>query len=299
MRAFAAPPLRRIGIALAAACAIHVPSSAATPPDKRPLVIAHRGGAALMPENTFPAWDNAIRLGADLLEFDIEMTADDELIVTHDGSVNPTFCSANPTTPVRPGPVRSLTLADLGKFDCGSHHRAIYPNQKAVPGTRMPSFDALLARYRKGRQLLYGETKMPGPNEGEVDPVAFARRVAQAVSNHGLERRFILQSADYRTIDAMHDINPRIRTCLLYPWLAKIDYLDLARQHHATCMLLRLQDADAAEIQRLRSAGILTVSEVIDDEGSWAVYRRRGFDALFTNDPASLIRFLDHSPAKP
>lgn len=299
MKAFAAPLLRRIGIALASACAIPATSSAATPPDQRPLVIAHRGGAALMPENTFPAWDNAIRLGADMLEFDIEVTADDRLIVTHDGSVNPTFCSADPASGVQPGPIRSLTLADLGKFDCGSRHRAIYPNQTAVPGARMPSFDALLARYRKGKQLLYGETKMPGPNEGEVDPVAFASQVAHAVHKYGLESRFILQSSDYRTIDAMHAINPRIRTCLLSPWLAKIDYVDLARQHHATCMLLRLQDADAAEIQRLRAAGILTVSEVIDDEDSWAAYRRRGFEALFTNDPASLIRYLHRPASKP
>ena len=68
---------------------------------------------------------------------------------------------------------------------------------------------------------------------------------AQSDSLYGLEDRFILQSSDYRTIDEMHDLNPRIRTCQLSPWLAKTDYLELARQHHAMCMLLRLQDADA------------------------------------------------------
>ena len=288
--------LRRMGIALGVASAILSPCSAAAPNDKRPLVIAHRGGAALMPENTFPAFDNAIRLGADMLEFDVEMTADDKLIITHDGTVNATFCSVASTTGSTPEAVRSMPLAKLLEFDCGARHRALYPNQKAVPGTRMPTFDAFLSRYRKGRQLLYGEIKMPGPNEGEVDPVAFARQVSEAVQKHRLERRFILQSADYRAIDAMHEINPRIRTCLLYPWLAKTDYLELARQHHATCMLLRLQDADAGEIERLRAAGILVVSEVIDDPASWTAYRSRGFGALFTNDPKSLIQYLIRNP---
>ena len=257
-----------------------------------PLVIAHRGGAALMPENTFPAFDNAVRLGADWLEFDMQVTADDQLIISHDNTINPTFCSSDPRSGLTAGPIRTMVLADVLQFDCGSRHRAIYPNQAAVPGTRMPTLDAFLARYHDARQVLFGETKMPGPNEGDVDPVAFAKLVAGMVHRYGLEDRFILQSADFRTIDAMHSISSRIRTCLLYPWLAKADYLELARQHHATCMLLRLQDADANEARRLRRAGIMIISDVVDNDADWSKYLARGVDALFTNDPAALIAYL-------
>jgi len=257
-----------------------------------PLVVAHRGGAALMPENTFPAFDNAVRLGADWLEFDMQVTADDQLIISHDNTINSTFCSSGPRSGLTAGPIRTMVLTDVLRFDCGSRHRAIYPNQAAVPGTRMPTLDAFLARYHDARQALFGETKMPGPNEGDVDPVAFAKLVAGMVHRYGLEDRFILQSADFRTIDAMHSINSRIRTCLLYPWLAKTDYLELARQHHATCMLLRLQDADADEVRRLRRAGIMIVSDVVDNDADWSKYLTRGVDALFTNDPAALIAYL-------
>ena len=156
----------------------------------------------------------------------------------------------------------------------------------------MPTLDAFLARYHDSRQVLFGETKMPGPNEGDVDPVAFAKLVAGMVHRYGLEDCFILQSADFRTIDAMHAISPRIRTCLLYPWLAKTNYLALARQHHATCMLLRLQDADANEARRLRRAGIMVISDVVDNDADWSQYLARGVDALFTNDPAALIAYL-------
>jgi glycerophosphoryl diester phosphodiesterase len=175
------------------------------------------------------------------------------------------------------------------QFDCGSRHRAIYPNQAAVPGTRMPTLEPFLARYHDARQVLFGETKMPGLHEGAVDPVAFAKLVAAMVHRYGLEDRFILQSADFRTIDAMHAISPRIRTCLLYPWLAKDDYLELARQHHATCLLLRLQDADADEVRRLRGAGIMVISDVVDSEGDWGRYIDRGVDGVFTNDPGGLL----------
>lgn len=291
---------RRVASVSLAACVIlaAVPSAAAPPGPKRPLVIAHRGGAALMPENTFPAFDNAVRLGVDMLEFDMEMTADDRLIVQHDGTVNATFCTADPGSGVRPGPVRSLTLAQVKRFDCGSRHRDIYPGQAAVPGTHMPTPAALFARYKGANVIFYGEAKMPGPGEGDVDPMLFTRKIEAAVRKYRLEDRFILQSSDYRAIDAMHAINPRIRTCLLRPWDAKTDFLELARKHHATCMLLRLQDADAAQVKRLREAGIMVVSEVIDDETNWRTYLARGDDALFTNDPASLIAFLMSNSAR-
>lgn len=286
---------RLIGFMLLSAGAIFANSAQA---QERPLVVAHRGGALLMPENTFPAFDNAVRLGVDMLEFDMQMTADDRLVISHDGTVNASFCDADAGSGVAPGPIRGMTLDDVLKFDCGSKHRAIYPTQKAAPGTHMPTPDAFFARYKDSQELFFGETKMPGKKEGDVDPMAFTRLIAALVHKYGLEDRFILQSSDYRTLDAMHQIDPRVHTCMLSPWRFKTDYLELARQHHAMCMLLRLQDADAAEVKRLRDAGVKVFSDVVDDETGWHDYLARGADAIFTNDPAGLIAFLKRNGAR-
>ncbi|MBU3077593.1 glycerophosphodiester phosphodiesterase family protein [Sphingomonas quercus] len=263
--------------------------ASAAPAARRPLVVAHRGGALLMPENTIPAFDNALRLGVDMLEFDMVMTADDQLVITHDASVNASFCSADG---VAPAPVRSLTLAQIETFDCGAKHRAIYPRQQAVPGTRMPTPDAFFARYAPAKVMFFGEIKMPGPSEGSVDPVAFARQLDVLIRKYRLEDRYMLQSFDWRAIDAMHAINPRMRTCLLGVWREKADPLALARAHHASCVLLRLEDADAAGVKRLRDAGVQVFSDVVDDEAGWSAYLARGDDAIFTNDPAGLTAFL-------
>jgi glycerophosphoryl diester phosphodiesterase len=53
-------------------------------------VVAHRGGAALAPENTFSAFDNAIGLGVDAIEFDVRLTSDGALVVLHDDKLNRT-----------------------------------------------------------------------------------------------------------------------------------------------------------------------------------------------------------------
>jgi glycerophosphoryl diester phosphodiesterase len=51
---------------------------------KRPLIIAHRGFSARYPENTLPAIHAAIHAGADMVEIDIQQTADNQLVVFHD-----------------------------------------------------------------------------------------------------------------------------------------------------------------------------------------------------------------------
>ena len=50
----------------------------------RPLVIAHRGASWDLPENTLPAFQRAIELGADFVEFDVHASADGTLVVAHD-----------------------------------------------------------------------------------------------------------------------------------------------------------------------------------------------------------------------
>jgi len=56
----------------------------------RPMVFAHRGGSALAPENTFQAFDNGLRLGADGLELDVHLSRDGSVVVHHDRTLDRT-----------------------------------------------------------------------------------------------------------------------------------------------------------------------------------------------------------------
>ena len=77
----------------------------------RPLVIAHRGGAGIAPENTLAAFRRSYELGVDVLELDVRFTADGELVVIHDSTVGRT---TNGT-----GKIAELTLDELAKLDAG------------------------------------------------------------------------------------------------------------------------------------------------------------------------------------
>jgi glycerophosphoryl diester phosphodiesterase len=78
---------------------------------KYPLVIAHQGGDGLWPGDTLFAYQNAAKLGVDVLEMDIHITKDGELILMHDETVDRTTDGT--------GEIESMTLAELKKLDAG------------------------------------------------------------------------------------------------------------------------------------------------------------------------------------
>lgn len=79
--------------------------------EEGPLVIAHRGGAGLWPENTLHAFENARALVVDVIETDVRSTSDGVLVVIHDATVERTT-DGN-------GRVSEMTLAELKKLDAG------------------------------------------------------------------------------------------------------------------------------------------------------------------------------------
>lgn len=96
---------------------------------------AHRGASDTHPENTIPAFVEAIRLGAHMIEFDIQLSKDGELVIMHDGSVDRT---TNGT-----GKVADLTYAEISKLDAG-----IKKGEK-FKGTKVPTFKETLAMMPK------------------------------------------------------------------------------------------------------------------------------------------------------
>jgi len=79
----------------------------------KPAIIAHRGASASAPENTLAAFKLALHQGADAIELDVKLSADKNVIVMHDSTVDR-------TTPMK-GRVRDYIIADLRRMDAGSH----------------------------------------------------------------------------------------------------------------------------------------------------------------------------------
>ena len=86
----------------------------ATLPDEDYIILAHQGGDGEAPGNTMVAFQNAVDVGADVLELDIHSTADGELVVIHDDTIDRTTDGT--------GRVNDFTLAELQTFDAGYNY---------------------------------------------------------------------------------------------------------------------------------------------------------------------------------
>ena len=92
---------------------------------------AHRGCLDTHPENTLPAFREAVRLGAQMIEFDIQLTSDNVLVLMHDETVDRTTDGH--------GSVGDLTFAEIRKLDAGKK------KDPAFAGTPIPTFEETLA----------------------------------------------------------------------------------------------------------------------------------------------------------
>lgn len=111
------------------------------------LVIAHRGGLIHAPENTLEAFSHAESIGVDILEYDVFITADGELVVIHDDTVDRTTDGS--------GRVNDLTLAEIQELDAGYHFEneegeAVYRDS----GVKIPSVEEVFQEFGHMRQLI-------------------------------------------------------------------------------------------------------------------------------------------------
>jgi glycerophosphoryl diester phosphodiesterase len=151
----------------------------------RPLVLAHRGGSGLAPENTLAAFDAGLAAGADGLELDVRLSRDGIVVVHHDPVIDR-------TTDAR-GAVSTLTAGELARVDAGYHFDRDGTHPFRRQGIGVPTLAHVLARYPDARVVVELKLNQPELATAAVDVVrradalgrvcfgSFGRRVLRAV----------------------------------------------------------------------------------------------------------------------
>jgi glycerophosphoryl diester phosphodiesterase len=246
----------------------------------RPLNFAHRGARLEAPDNTLPAFLLAAELGADGIEFDVQLTRDGELVVIHDFVLE--------TTTDGQGPVRDRTLAELKELDAGSWFDPVFSRE------RIPTLQEVIEAVGH-RLLLNIELKTTSLQDDGL-----AAAVVRSIEDNHLLDQTIVSSFNPLAVWRVKVKNPWIFTGLLYgpqmpivarrPWLRHLVQPDALHPHHT---LVNEQHMSWA-----RKQGYRVHTWMVDEPGEMRQLMHQGVDLIITARPDILAQVLGTGPCQ-
>ncbi|TKC01454.1 glycerophosphodiester phosphodiesterase family protein [Pedobacter cryotolerans] len=191
-------------------------------------VQAHRGGMALLPENTIPAMLNAVKLGAKTLELDVVISADGKVVVSHDNYMSATFMSKPNGTEIDKADEKNHNIYQIGydsvrKYSLGVKNHPMFPEQQKLKSHKpllTDLIDSVEAYVKKNnlRPVYYNiETKCSplGDDKFHPKPAVFVKNLMDVINQKNIKPRLIIQSFDVRTLQVLHQTEPTVKLALL------------------------------------------------------------------------------------
>lgn len=188
----------------------------------------HRGCRGLMPENSIPGFINAVNLGVTTLEMDVVITADKQVVVSHEPFFSAAICKDSTGERIDPETaeernIYEMTYEEVKSYDCGSLAHPDFPQQKS-----MKVHKPLLSDVIKAVESFL-ETKQLGPVHYNIEaksrdtydelyhpkPEEFTKLLLEVIDREGIADRSIIQSFDPRILNEVNDQNPDLRTAIL------------------------------------------------------------------------------------
>lgn len=161
----------------------------------KPRLFGHRGASGTMPENTLPAFTEALAAGADRLEMDVHLSADEEVVVLHDPELDRTTDGK--------GPVARLRLREIREIDAGYQFESS-PGRHPFRGHKMriPTFAEVLTHF----------PTVPLNIELKVDEPALVSAMKRLLDRHDAWSRVLLTAETQSLMDRIRAAMPQILT---------------------------------------------------------------------------------------
>ena len=256
--------------------------------DKIP-VYGHRGARALLPENTLPGFKYTAGVGADWIEFDTQVTSDGVLVISHDAHLNRAICQG----PEGENAIRKLTFAQVREWDCGALKNKDFPRQQPVPGTKVPTLDEVLDLALSTRLNFLLEIKTEPRNPDlQPEPDEYVRMVLAKIRERKLEPRTIIESFDFRIVQALGRQAPDIRRAALFSSTDKTFAEVAADAGGAPIVAPHFSAITPERVKAAHAAGLQVVAWTANDAATWDRLIAAAVDGIISDDPAALIEHL-------
>lgn len=232
-------------------------------------LFAHRGVSAHYPENTKAAFYAASKLPIAGVELDVHVTADGEVVVIHDETIDRTSNGS--------GYVKDLTLQQLRSYDYGSWFSEQYT------GESIPTLGEVLELFVATQHRINIELKTDIFSYAGIEAL-----VLKEIAKHQMTERVIISSFNHESLQTIVQMAPYIETAALFAEVL-VDFTTYTATIPADAIHVSLPTAFRKSIAiALEKGATIRVYTVNDFENAQHL-QRLGIQAVFTDDPQALL----------
>jgi glycerophosphoryl diester phosphodiesterase len=290
----------------------------------------HRGARGLRPENTLPAFSEALSIGVSTLEMDAAVTKDGVVVISHDPFLDSNITRGLDGKWIEGGRrlIKDMTLKELQTYDVGrirpgSDYAKQFSSQVPVDGTRIPTLSAVIELVRTSQLKeveLSIEPKFDPTDETKPtsDREPLARAVIEALRKANFAQRSYIQSFDWALLRIVRRIAPEFR--IVYDttgrpgddtvglgaetrskWTDDFDVNKYKSVVHAIKAAggkywsVDSWDLDAAQVKTAHELGIRVAVWTVNEPEEMAKFIRMGVDGIITDYPDRLRKVLSES----
>jgi glycerophosphoryl diester phosphodiesterase len=230
------------------------------------MAISHRGEHLHHPENTLPAYQEAIDDGADFFEVDVQTTSDGKLVLMHDSTVDRTTAAT--------GPIRNMTFDQVRALDAGAKFGPQFV------GTKVPTFDEALD-LAHGKIGVYVDTKNADPQQ-----------LVDTIVRHDMQDHVVIYGNPFFLYD-VHRIRPSLKVMpeSMNPEVCKL----LVRGLQLQVVAYSAGDFTPDTITCAKSVDAKVYVDRMgstDNPAGWQAAIDMGADGIQTDKPKELVEYL-------
>ncbi|ALW84422.1 glycerophosphodiester phosphodiesterase [Hymenobacter sedentarius] len=286
-----------------------MPTLLSTPPftARGPEVHGHRGCRGLRPENTLGAFLHALSLGVDVIELDVVISADRQVVVSHEPWLNSQICldpngeriCSNDREQFN---IYQMSYVEIRRCDCGLLRHPGFPEQVSSPAYKPLLSEALATLEAASQQLEHPplgysveiKSSPEGDNIFHPEPAEFLSLVLAELSAAQVLARTTLLSFDVRILQLAHQLQPNLATCLLVeenlPWSSSIDNLGFT----PTTFGPDFHSVTEKAVRALRTdfPGLRLVPWTVNEPADMQRLLALGVDGMTTDYPDRLLSIL-------
>lgn len=256
-------------------------------PSNHLLIMAHRGASAYLPEHTIPAYELALEMGADYIEIDLHMTADNKLVALHDSDIQ---------LGEKKQAISQLHLDMLKDYSPGAVFNELYP-QFASPvyeAFSVPELSEILAHFKTDANY-YIEIKNPTRTPGIEEELIRQLQAHQLLNRSDDLPKVIIQSYNAESLKKVFELEPTIPLVKLYS--QKTTHISNKEMNrlltYASGIGVNENILTSDLVNRLHKRGLHIHPFVLNEAAQIENAIELGVDGLFTDKPDVAVQIRD------